>query len=88
MKSIIKKTVLAAGTLALLAPTMALAQTTAAPVVQIGQGLAAIGAGLAVLGGGIVEIWHLGVSAVLTAVLLFVGLVMFNRAEKTFMDTV
>jgi len=42
----------------------------------------------AVLGGGIVEIWHLGVSAVLTAVLLFVGLVMFNRAEKTFMDTV
>jgi len=53
MKSIIKKTVLAAGTLALLAPTMALAQTTAAPVVQIGQGLAAIGAGLAVLGGGI-----------------------------------
>lgn len=53
MKSIIKKTVLAAGALALLAPTMAFAQATAAPVVQVGQGLAAIGAGLAVLGGGI-----------------------------------
>lgn len=42
----------------------------------------------ALLGGGVVEIWHLAVSAGLTAVLLFVGLVMFSRAEKTFMDTV
>ena len=42
----------------------------------------------AFLGGGIVEIWHLAVSAVTTAVLLFVGLVMFSRAEKTFMDTI
>ena len=42
----------------------------------------------AFLGGGIVEIWHLAVSAALTGILLFVGLVMFNRAEKTFMDTV
>ncbi len=42
----------------------------------------------AFLGGGIVEIWHLAVSAGLTAILLFVGLIMFSRAEKTFMDTV
>jgi len=42
----------------------------------------------AFLGGGIVEIWHLAVSAVLSAILLFVGLIMFSRAEKTFMDTV
>ena len=42
----------------------------------------------AFLGGGIVEIWHLAVSAVLTAILLFIGLVMFSRAEKTFMDTI
>jgi lipopolysaccharide transport system permease protein len=42
----------------------------------------------AFLGGGIVEIWHLAVSATVTAILLFVGLVMFSRAEKTFMDTV
>lgn len=42
----------------------------------------------AFLGGGIVEIWHLAVSACVTVVLLFVGLVMFSRAEKTFMDTV
>ncbi|MEP6667774.1 MAG: ABC transporter permease [Chthoniobacter sp.] len=40
------------------------------------------------LGGGMVEIWQLAISAGVTAVLLFVGLVMFTRAEKTFMDTV
>ena len=40
------------------------------------------------LGGGIVEIWQLAVSATVTAVLLIVGLVMFTRAEKNFMDTV
>jgi lipopolysaccharide transport system permease protein len=42
----------------------------------------------AFLGGGIVEIWHLAVSAGLTLVLLLVGLNMFSRAEKTFMDTI
>lgn len=42
----------------------------------------------AFLGGGIVEIWHLAVSGTLTAILLFIGLVMFHRAEKTFMDTI
>ncbi len=40
------------------------------------------------LGGGMVEIWQLAVSATITAILLIVGLVMFTRAEKTFMDTV
>jgi lipopolysaccharide transport system permease protein len=40
------------------------------------------------LGGGLVEIWHLAISATVTAILLFTGLVMFSRAEKTFMDTV
>jgi lipopolysaccharide transport system permease protein len=40
------------------------------------------------LGGGLVEIWQLAISATVTAILLFVGLVMFHRAEKTFMDTV
>jgi lipopolysaccharide transport system permease protein len=40
------------------------------------------------LGGGIVEIWHLAISAVVTAILLVVGLIMFNRAEKTVMDTI
>ena len=39
-------------------------------------------------GGGMVEIWQLAISAGVTAILLFVGLVMFTRAEKTFMDTV
>jgi lipopolysaccharide transport system permease protein len=42
----------------------------------------------AFLGGGTVEIWHLAVSAGMTVILLGVGLVMFSRAEKTFMDTV
>lgn len=42
----------------------------------------------AFLGGGIVEIWHLAVSGATTLILLFLGLVMFSRAEKTFMDTV
>jgi lipopolysaccharide transport system permease protein len=40
------------------------------------------------LGGGLVEIWQLAISATVTAILLFIGLVMFHRAEKTFMDTV
>lgn len=42
----------------------------------------------AFLGGGMVEIWQLAISGGMTLVLLFVGLVMFSRAEKTFMDTV
>lgn len=42
----------------------------------------------AFLGGGMVETWHLAISGVMTLILLFVGLVMFSRAEKTFMDTI
>jgi lipopolysaccharide transport system permease protein len=42
----------------------------------------------AFLGGGIVEIWHLAISAAVSGALLFIGLVMFTRAEKTFMDTI
>jgi lipopolysaccharide transport system permease protein len=42
----------------------------------------------AFLGGGMVETWHLAISASLTFILLITGLVMFNRAEKTFMDTI
>ncbi|HSI10793.1 MAG TPA: ABC transporter permease [Chthoniobacter sp.] len=42
----------------------------------------------AFLGGGMVEAWHLAISGSITLVLLVTGLVMFNRAEKTFMDTV
>jgi len=42
----------------------------------------------AFLGGGIVEMWHLAISAAITLVLLFIGLVMFSRSEKTFMDTI
>lgn len=56
MQSIIKKAVLATGTLALIAPAMAMAQAgaaAAAPAVGVGNGLAALGAGLALLGGGI-----------------------------------
>jgi lipopolysaccharide transport system permease protein len=30
----------------------------------------------------------LGISVAITAVLLFVGVVIFNKVEKTFMDTV
>lgn len=42
----------------------------------------------AFLGSGQMEWGYWGVSAVITAVVLFVGIVIFNRVEKTFMDTV
>lgn len=42
----------------------------------------------AFLGGGIVELWHLAISATVTLILLIIGLVMFSRSEKTFMDTI
>lgn len=51
MQSIIKKAILATGTLALVGPTLAMAE--AAPAASIGQGLGAMGAGLAIIGGGI-----------------------------------
>ena len=57
---LMKKIVLATGTVALFAPAMAMAQdasvaaeVAAAGVENIGKGLAAMGAGLAIVGGGI-----------------------------------
>jgi len=40
------------------------------------------------IGAGGVQLWHLGVSAAITAFLLFLGIILFSRIEKTFMDTV
>lgn len=42
----------------------------------------------AFLGSGQMEWGYLGISAVVTAVVLLFGIVIFNRVEKTFMDTV
>lgn len=42
----------------------------------------------AFLGTGAVSVWLLVYSVAITAVILFVGVVMFNRVERTFMDTV
>ena len=42
----------------------------------------------AFLGSGSVSLWSLEVSAGVTTLLLFVGIITFNRVEKTFMDTV
>ena len=42
----------------------------------------------AFLGSGQMEWGYWGISAIITAVILFVGIVIFNRVEKTFMDTV
>lgn len=42
----------------------------------------------ALMGQGQVEIWQWLVSVVITAIVLFVGLVLFNRAEKTMADTI
>ena len=41
-----------------------------------------------VLGSGRFEWYYWGISWIVTAVVLFVGLIIFNRIEKTFMDTV
>lgn len=40
------------------------------------------------LGAGTVSLFHWGVSWITTIVVIFVGIIMFNRVEKTFMDTV
>lgn len=42
----------------------------------------------AFLGCGQMEWGYWGISAIVTVVVLFIGLVIFNRVEKTFMDTV
>lgn len=41
-----------------------------------------------ILGSGRFEWFYWGISWIITAVVLFVGLIIFNRIEKTFMDTV
>jgi lipopolysaccharide transport system permease protein len=38
--------------------------------------------------GGAIPWQGLGISAAITAVLLFLGIVMFKKVERTFMDTV
>lgn len=40
------------------------------------------------LGCGKMEWGYWGISAIVTAVIVFIGLIVFNRVEKTFMDTV
>ncbi len=42
----------------------------------------------AYLGAGTFNWWHLAYSTVFTLVVLFLGVIIFNRTEKTFMDTV
>jgi len=42
----------------------------------------------AFLGAGSVSLWQLGISTVVTALLLVCGIIAFSRVEKTFMDTV
>jgi lipopolysaccharide transport system permease protein len=42
----------------------------------------------AFLGAGVIRPWNLGISLGMTALVLFAGIVMFSRIEKTFMDTV
>jgi lipopolysaccharide transport system permease protein len=43
---------------------------------------------LALLGSGTVEIWQLGYSLAMMVVVLLIGLLIFNRVEDTFMDTI
>jgi len=42
----------------------------------------------AFLGAGTINPWHLAYSGVFTLVLLLIGVLLFNRVERTFMDTV
>lgn len=42
----------------------------------------------AFLGSGSVQPWMIGMSVVMTMILLMLGILLFNRVEKTFMDTV
>ncbi len=42
----------------------------------------------ALLGTGDIELFYWGISAILTLVILFIGVLLFNHVEKTFMDTV
>ena len=42
----------------------------------------------AYLGAGSVNLAHLGYSAIIITVILYFGVILFNRVERTFMDTV
>ncbi len=42
----------------------------------------------AFLGSGAIHMWQLGISLGVTVVILFLGIVLFSRVEKSFMDTV
>lgn len=42
----------------------------------------------AFLGGNLIPLWYWGISLLLTVFLLFTGIVLFNKVEKNFMDTV
>jgi lipopolysaccharide transport system permease protein len=42
----------------------------------------------AFLGFGTLHPWQIGLSVGTTIILLFIGIILFNRVEKSFMDTV
>ena len=42
----------------------------------------------AFLGAGAIKLWQLGLSMGVTAVVLILGIILFSRIEKTFMDTI
>jgi lipopolysaccharide transport system permease protein len=42
----------------------------------------------AYLGAGTINLYHTGLSVLLTALIVFSGIIIFNKTEKTFMDTV
>ncbi len=42
----------------------------------------------AFLGAGVIELWQLGLSFVISVIVLLVGVIMFNKVEETVMDTI
>ena len=42
----------------------------------------------AYLGAGTINLYHAGLSIILTMIIVFTGIIIFNKTEKTFMDTV
>ncbi len=42
----------------------------------------------AFLGAGLIRPWQLGISLGMTFIILVIGIILFSRIEKTFMDTV
>ena len=42
----------------------------------------------AFLGSGSIPWFYLGISVVTTIIVLFIGIVLFNKVQKTFMDTI